>query len=230
MSDYLPHVPRALIHRYEHPNSFKGKDILRRLLTDPRMKRTWKMLEKRCTAASDYTRLWSQINHALAKSRTAEPSRTKRRDDFLGVVRDAEQLAKDIDNGLLDRLAYEYFPDYLAQSVFRADQWPVLGPDDRYRSAHRRIALWPSITDLLAEVARHAERCAKEAMRENRVVERDTRDRELNYFVRYLAKYFRTHLKGPMEGSLANIASVVFEKAIDQKHVKQALRHEKGGA
>jgi hypothetical protein len=166
--DYLPNAPPALIYRHKHPNPFKGQDILGRLLTDLRMKRIWKLIEKRCSGVPDYPRLWSQISYAFAKSRIAEPSRTKKHDHFLGIKRDAEQLAKTIENGPLDRLAYEYFPDDWAQRVFKADKWSVLGPDDRTRIAHRRINWWPSLTDLLAEVVRYAEQFSKESLTEER--------------------------------------------------------------
>ena len=85
------------------------------------------------------------------------------------------------------------------------------------------------MTGLLEKLGQRARTHAKEAMSENRTVDRETYDWQLNYFVRRLAIYFRQHLDGPMEGTLANIASVVFEKQIDKKLVRQALRYEKGG-
>ncbi len=227
-NDFLPNAPDALVEL--HSKVLRGKDILRRLLTDPRMKRSWALIGQRCSGAQDYLRLWSEIRYALQKSRLPEPPRAKVRDHFLRIAKNAEKLANTIPDGPLDRLTYEFFPDDEAQHAFKTDNWSGLRTDERDDVAHRNIARWPSMTVLLSEFARRASTLAEEAMSKNRTVDRDTDDRRLIYFIRHLAQYFRQHLGGPMEGTLANIASIVFERQIELKLVRQALRHEKGDA
>jgi len=227
-NDFLSSAPEELVTLLS--KIYKGKDILRRLLTDSRMKRSWTLIGKRCSRAQGYLKLWNEIVYTLGKSRKPEPSRAKTRDGFLKIAEAAEKLATTITNGLLDRLTYEFFPADEAQLAFKVEHWSALGPDERYHVAHQNLAYWPAMTGLLEEFARYAEMCAEEAFTEKRTVDRETYDRQLNVFVRRLASYFRKHLGGPMEGTLANIASVVFDRQIDKKLVKQALPHEKGGA
>src|SRR5687767_7075669 len=43
----LDKAPRVLIRWYEHPNPFRYKETMRRLLTDRRMTRTWQEIGKR---------------------------------------------------------------------------------------------------------------------------------------------------------------------------------------
>jgi len=227
-NDFLPSAPDALVNLLSQTS--RGKDILRRLLTDPRMKRSWVLIGKRCSSTWDYIKLWNEVVYVLLKIQNPEPSRAKKRKHFLGIAKDAEKLASTITNGPLDRLTFEFFPENEAYLAFKVNNWPALGKEERLEVARLNLAWWPSMTGVLEEVARRAKTHAEEAMSEKRTVDRDTPDRQFNYFVRHLASYFCKHLDGPMEGTLANIASVVFERQIDKKFVKQALRHEKGGA
>ncbi len=224
-NDFLTVAPVALVNLLS--KILSGKDILRRLLTDPRMKRSWALIGQRCSGAQDYRRLWSEIRYALQKSRLPEPPRAKVRDHFLRIAKGAEKLANTIPHGPLDRLTYEFFPDDMAQRAFKVNNWSVLETDERDEVARRNIDRWPSMTVLLSEFARRASTHAEEAMSKNRTVDRDTYDRRLIYFIRHLAQYFRQHLDGPMEGTLANIASIVFERQIEKKLVNQILLHEK---
>ncbi len=221
---FLKSAPRDLV--YLHSNIHKGKNILGRLLTDPQMERSWLLIEKRYFGAPDfYKNLWSEIHYIFLKSHTPEPPRAKVRQRFLRIARNAKELAEAINDGPLDRVTYEFFPGDVAQFAFlngniaKANQrrgarrnidkailaakrnWSEFGPEERDTIAHWAIESWPSMTDLLSEVARCAEMVAEAARTNKRIVERDTQDRQVNYFVRHLAKYFRKHLQGPMEGN-----------------------------
>ena len=142
-NDFLPHAPDALVELLGKISS--GKDILRRLLTDPRMKRSWALIGQRCSGAQDYRRLWSEIVYALIKSRFPAPSRAKIRDDFLRIAKDAERLANTITEGPLDCLTYDFFPhpdefdpnldelfpDDELRVAFKTDPLSVPRPDER---------------------------------------------------------------------------------------------------
>jgi len=227
-NDFLAEAPVALVNLLSQTS--RGKDILRRLLTDPRMKRSWVLLGKRCSGTWDYIKLWNEIVYVLLKIQNPEPSRAKKRKHFLGIAKDAEKLASTITDGPLDRLTFEFFPENEAHLAFKADNWAALGVEERLEVARLNLAWWPSMTGVLEEVARHAKIISEKAVTEKRTVYRETYDRQINFFIRHLARYFRTHLDGPMEGTLGNIASVVFKRQFDKKFVRQALRHEKGGA
>lgn len=215
------------VHIKENGRIVRSRDILWELLTDSKMERPWEMLKKHCSGPEDYTRIWSEIVLALRRSRTPEPSRIKKRDNFIAVANHARGLASSIAEGPLDRLTYNYFPDEMAALLFNAKKWPILRPDEKCTVAHKVLSWWPSITELLEEVGRHAEKLAKEASIEDRFAINDTQERRANYFLQHLARHFRAQFNSPMKGVLAEIASVVFEKSITLDFVKRALRHTK---
>jgi hypothetical protein len=253
----LDKAPRVLIRWYEHPNPFRYKETMRRLLTDRRMTRTWQEIGKRMLKSpkikhskrlskdswrnSDlmaeqlmfvdrqYFHLWEAIVQALQKSATREPSRGTKREYFLCIAKNANRLARDIANGPLDQLTYEFFKDDDAFLAFKTRKWSVQECEARRRIAYRKLKHWPSLTDLLMAVEKAAQRHAREATTEPRIVDRVRQNQQANHFIRYLAVYFREHFKGPMLGSLANIASVVFNKpaadSFTKEFGKRALSH-----
>lgn len=234
----LPSAPAALVslhgrgagtkvHIKEGENIVRTRDILWELLTDSKMERPWKMLKKHCSSTEDYTRIWAQIVLALKRSRIPEPSRIKKRDNFLAVANHARSLASSIAEGPLDCLIYNYLPDEMAALSLNADKWPTLRPDEKHAIASRALTWWPSITELLEEVGSQAEKVASKALSENRFAVNDTQERRVNYFLQHLAQDFRNQFNTPMSGVLAVIASVVFEKSITLDFVKRALRHTK---
>ena len=137
--DNLDNAPRALINLVEHPNPFRGKDTLLRLLTDPRMETAWKEIDKRlfkdpkvrrwdqarqyAHRVTWYQRIWDQIQDALMRSCVPPPPRTKKRDRLNRVAEEAKKLADSIANGPLDRLSFEFFPIDMAQREVAPFVW-----------------------------------------------------------------------------------------------------------
>lgn len=202
----------------------KKNKILERLLTDPKMKKPWTQISTFCT---DYSELWSEIFMALWKSHEKVPLRGKQRGTFQRLAQDAENLAGAIANGPLNRLFFEFFSDQDGLAVFMVENWEALGEEKRQKVAYKMLPYWHSMEELLLMLSQGAKRCAKEALTNKRIVERETHDRRLNYFVRHLARYFKEHTGKHRDATLAVIASVVFEENIDLKMVRQALRHQK---
>ena len=255
----LKNAPHTLIRLYQHPNDFPTRGILGRLLTDPRMKVCWteidtqvlRNLEPQCVEPSkkkklqqpiekaifirgQYVRLWSAISYAYGASRKPLPSRIKNRKKFLQLAQITETLAQTIADGPLDRVVYEFFPAEMAQEIFDAAGWSNLGSEQRHRAVEqikKKLVLWPSLTDLLAEVSRKAKDLAQAALTEERFAANNTRDRQVNYFLQDLANYFHLVFKRPMTQVLAPLASVVFERPASESYttafVKKALRHSK---
>jgi len=272
---YLSNAPSALISLHAKLQSSAHRQLLERLLTDPRMDLAWHEIEKRLSTdlskqpkawrgrdrvpasqhkksaakrgfeasfrmtdrdialrhmESEYENLWLEILYAVSRSSAKRPlePRARIRVRFLRIGRDAEKLAGAIAETQLDFLAYEYFPDDLARAAFKVKNWHRLAPDARNKKARRRLggASWPSMTDLLVELAKRADQVAKEAFTKRRIVDRDTWDRSFNYFIRHLNRaYFSPYLHGPMDKTLARIATVVFNKEFDQESVRRARRH-----
>jgi hypothetical protein len=176
---------------------------------------------------TDYANLWSEIKYALRKAEVPLLSRSKKRAGFLKINECAKELIDTIANGPLDLPAYEFLPADVARDLFQKDKWSDFRPDERCESAHRLLSFtsWPPITEILAEIAERAERHSSEALTVRRIVDRDTQDREFNYFIRHMSAHFRKHLNGPMHGTLARIASAAFGKEVTEDQVKRALRH-----
>ena len=51
-NDFLPNAPDALVEL--HSKVYRENDVLRRLLTDQKMNRSWALIGQRCSGAQDY--------------------------------------------------------------------------------------------------------------------------------------------------------------------------------
>lgn len=227
---FLPNAPEELIYLFGKIS--QGKEILGRLLADQRMKRSWMEIKKKCRDAENFRRLWGEIFYRFKKSNF--PPRAKVGNRLRRAAKKAIELREIITNTSLDRPAFDFFSNEDGLAVFMVGNWETLEKEERQSIAYQRLPYWHSMEEFLLMLAQRAESCAKETMTNKRIAERDTHEKQLNYFVRHLAIYFCDHFGGPMKGTLANIASVVFEKSInesfDKEYVSQRLRHEKGGA
>jgi len=231
----LSNAPSALIELYLKINAkilrtqVNGKvierDLLWELLCDSQMECAWGQLAKRRLTSANYRRLWSEITSALSKSRQPEPSRVSKQRHFVSIATAARSLSNMLSEGPLDRLIYEYYPPQMAEVALATSNWASMAMDERCALAHKKLDWWPSIPQLLEEVARHAEELSKQALIEERLAHNETADRQVNYFLQYLARHLRSHFGAPMKRVLADIASVVFQKPITPELVKAALRH-----
>jgi len=247
--DILPTAPPALVSLLDR--SVRHRPLLRRLLTDSRMKLSWRRIRKRLPEASDQQNLWYEIVYAWSRSKAKVVPQATIRKKYLRVADQAKRLADTIADGPLDRRAFEFFPHLDAALAFStrqpsrsrslakkkvspsrrspvpltAELWAGLRDDERSDIALRALPWWPSMTDLLYEVEHQAKRCANEVSADKRIVDRNTISTKRNYFIRFLAAYFVQHLGGPMEGTLANIASVAFQCEIFKENVHDTLRH-----
>ena len=190
-----------------------------------------------------YENLWSAMQYALVRSGTMrllwkldhpeKPSppdtfqtRNKLRKSFFDIQRAAKNLIGKIELCQLDLLIYEFFPVHFSHSLFKTAKWSTFDHAKRYAVAHRRLpTTWPSVIEVLEHVALRAEKKAAAAIATRRIVDRNTSDRELNYFIRYMTDYFRNVFDGPMNGTLSSIASVILNRQITEETVRRALRH-----
>jgi hypothetical protein len=209
----------------------KGANILDRLLTAEVMRRPWKRIDRhvqkniaKVSRKVAYQRLWGEIIVTLQRSKRAEPPRAETRDKWNNLAVVASRLANDLRDGPLDLPAYRFYPSDVANLAFSQD-WSTLDHWQQQKLAYALAKEWPTLPELLAETAAKATCLAHSAMTAPRLVERTTRDRQANYFIRNIADYFRKAFRaGAMEGTVAVLASVVLEKEIDVAFVKKALR------
>ena len=76
-SAYLQSAPAPLVALHEGRQSFPGRNILGRLLTDRRMQRPWTVLSRNVSSVSEWERLWKEITLVLRRAREERESRTK---------------------------------------------------------------------------------------------------------------------------------------------------------
>ena len=221
-SKYLKSAPKPLVTRHESRQNFPGRDILGRLLTDPRMSRSWTVLRSRVTKPSQWERLWKEITLILRRAREEPKTRRKEQTPLLKIAKQADALAHSIEGGSLDLPAYQLFPDEV-MSILGVSNWASLDDFERATIAQDLLWEWPTAPELLTELAAYARHLATEKTTEKRVVERATRDRESLYFVRDLGAFFNSEYDTPLYGTIARIASVVLGRKVTKKFVEKAL-------
>jgi hypothetical protein len=231
-------APRELISL--HGKIGRGRDVLDRLLQDPRTNRAWVEIDKRIEERANaprgvpsreaYRRLWSAILYAWSKANQAEKRRKagailphrERKDQCLEAADIASRLAKHLKDGPLDLCAHEYFPKDVVR-LARAVNFQSKGFDVAQRALE-----WTTFRDLLLELECRARTEAASPP----VVAKVTGEFESNYFIRPLAKHFEHHFGGTMDASLAAIATVALDrkasKELTANDVKRALRHQGG--
>jgi hypothetical protein len=140
------------------------------------------------------------------------------------IAKDASQLANALLDGPFDLCAHEFFPSEVV-GLARGSNLQDLSGDLQQQSLSLE---WTELRDLLNELAHKALAYADRP----RVVGKRTHEFRSNYFIRALAPHFLHYFGGPMEATLAAIATVVLNRddfrALTDKDVKRALRHERG--
>lgn len=131
-----------------------------------------------------------------------------------------------------------YIPD---RRICRSDSAPV-GPAlsltrdlygsfvdymcDERRPAPASPMHWPSVPDVLRELASDASKIAMDADHEPRIVERDTKNRVANHAIRLIAKELLCHTGMKLRGTVATLASVGLDwhESLSEGDVEAALK------
>ena len=162
-SAYLNSAPEALI--LHHRVTGVGKEILGRLLTQPKMDKAWPIISSHVKVqiytptGQPYGKdnpneahhlFWSQIVSIIFKSRAPEKSSVDLDDDLEKI----EQSAKDLRNLIIDpdrtaqpwprtaepktgaRFDYPYLYDYFAAEVMELNMQEIPRPDDAWEQAN----------------------------------------------------------------------------------------------
>ena len=225
LNSFLPSTPPRLAYLLGRIG--KGDQILQRLLTNRQMGRPWTEIRKRIREPHEFDNLWGEIVVAYQNSGEKRRLRSDEKKHFLKISKDAVALSESIKNGALDRRVFQYYPDDVGKLNFGAE-WGALGDFDRDQVALRAMGgVWPSLREVLDGLSARANVLAKAALTKPVTAERETRDQRLRYFTQELSAYFRTNAGGPLDGCVAAITSVVFQKHVDAKKIKQLLRHTK---
>jgi hypothetical protein len=220
-------APADLIYLHDRIGKRNERAVLCRLLKAPTMSRAWRELNKRVNSGDmpsreAYKRLWGAIYYSLLQANRnscpqerGEPSHENEMRKYgQKIAKDASQLANALRDGPFDLCAHEFFPSEVVELA--------------RKSVHCLSLEWTTLPDLLDELARKARAHADRP----RVVGKWSPEFRSNYFIRALAPHFLHYFGGPMEATLAAIATVVLNRddsrALTDQDVKRALRHERG--
>ena len=229
-------APADLIYLHDRIGRRNERAVLCRLLKAPKMSRAWRELNKRVNSGDmpsreAYKRLWGAINYSLLQAnRNSNPQEMGKPSYENGerkysrkIAKDASQLANALLDGPFDLCAHEFFPNKVVELARGSNFQDLSGDLQQHLSLE-----WTELRDLLNELARKADAHADRP----RVVGKWTHEFRSNYFIRALAPHFLHYFGGPMEATLAAIATVVLNRdgsrALTDKDVKRALRHERG--
>jgi len=226
---WVKNAPEPLILALESGDINAGRNILERLLRDNRMALAWSVLARKIQGdEKKWLRVWHAIANAKSESNRASRSRTRRsdeRDRYNALAGRFAALAKKIENGPLDVLAY----DLLSQDSLDALHIPSLhrlNSLHRAEIAHKIMADWPSAPELLRGLEKLALTVAGDSMDKLRPDERSSGDVQARIFIHHLGSDFWALFQSHLLGTLGKIADVTLQRSqdIDRSFVQRSVK------
>jgi hypothetical protein len=221
-------APPDLVDLYTRKQVAKGAKVLKLLLTHADMELAWRELARHASNKDHATRLFSELVFILhTLRRHVILRRSEERDEYLAIAEQAERLASSIENGPLDKLAFENFPGEVMH-INGIAEWEKQNGLERSTHAHELLRAWPSVTDMLRELANQANALANEAMTKPRVVERrrgavdPDADRNL-HFVRELARYIKREYGSSLYDVVAHMSNAILGTGFSKREIKRMI-------
>lgn len=212
-------APRFLIEYANNLNWYKGKLVLKQLLSKPSMKEVWMRLGRKFKTDAEWRRLWQEILYALQKANDLDrqirngrvlESRSTISDGLNSIAKDACSLARKLDTYQIDLLAFDCCP-----SDFKEDESNCAG-----------AFAWLSVKDILHGLAREAtERKPDTRSMTRKIKEKHPRETE---FSKRLYAYLLPQLTDRSDNIYATIATIgavaMDNSTISPEMVKSACR------
>ncbi|MDP2786373.1 MAG: hypothetical protein Q8O38_17535 [Sulfurimicrobium sp.] len=215
---WLKAAPERLVLAFQNREIGNGRALLERLLCDDRMRFAWKEIAPHVQDDQQWIEVWSAIVYAKRKSNQAGRLRKRRsdeRDVYRVLANKFSTLAKGIENGPLDVLAYELFPQDVLEALHVRQRSDV----------GRILSCWPGASELLRGLEMRALMLADDAMSKPRADDRGSGNVAARTFVWYLGQDFHTMFGQQMLGTLARITEVTFnsDEGFNRSFVQSAL-------
>jgi hypothetical protein len=249
--EQLKNAPPVLTKLYQTRSEYTGqfvlgitRPLLGKLITDKKMKRAWNTIAKVLRADEDYNRLFKAIIEAMRLARRGIVSQIDRRERYERIAKYARQLVELINEpsrplhdgsgygGELDLQAYEFLPNDVA-CILGAPSWETMKADQRSKWAYSVLREWPTLVDILNELAVKAEEKAKERLLNRRRSRSELgQDTEEQISIKTTARLFSCYLDDELlkinctlEGTatLRAIASLAYNVDVDSDILKKAL-------
>jgi hypothetical protein len=208
-------VDGSFVPLIEHRPPRKNKipvgqlELLEDLLGNRRMASAWNTIKKSLRSEDDYKKLVPAIMESMRLARRGLVSQTTRSQQYEEIAKRSEKLARLISQppgqlgtytGDLDLEAYEFLPQEVAVHL-GARSWVTMRSDERYDWAHFILAAWPTMVDLLKELATRARlqgsrhvlsgRKSRSSGGTEGLEEKTTRKTKARFFACHLFDHFR---------------------------------------
>jgi len=196
------------------------------------MKKAWNIVRRSLKNENDYEKLFKATIESMRLARRGIVPRAIRREKYEDIAKRAEKLAKLIAEppyvpgsnlaytGDLDLQAYELLPEDVANTL-GARSWARMTSDERSDWAYSFLPEWPTMVELLKELAGRARHCGRESMSSGG---RRRGNIKARLFMRHLYKHFidvNPKFKG--WAALDAITSVVYEVELGRKTVRTVI-------
>lgn len=227
--EYLSSAPQFLIERHQNNSGFPGRPILGRLLQDSRMAKPWDVLKKSLTTDEHWEGFWQDIAHALLRVKklgqqiSKDPrNRSRTKAAYGRIAESTSKLGASLKDGPLDIPAYRLFPADV-MGILGAENWAILQPLEQTQVALRLLKTWPTVSEILDELAEQAKHLATDALKGGEV-KRTTREAKARCLILNLLKNSTGAWDkvGPL--ALATITSVVLQMPVSGPFVTNLKR------
>lgn len=222
--EYIRLAPKSLIDLYESGTVHNGKLLLYKLITDYDMNNAWNELSKRVSSDKDWEEIFNLIRYAKLKSNQISrvKSDTEIKSDYVRLSKKLESLSSEIKDTIFDIRAYDFFSD---EVLFMNGLGHINKLDslDRYSAASKILKYWPTSSELLQDMSKkirdEVDKVSFE-LRSSRKQNESFKERE---FIFTLARSFEKKFNANLYGTIAYIATAVFQKVFDKDTVKKIL-------
>lgn len=248
---YLVNAPMALIRLYEtrppipdrRPSHLPDtpQSLLKNLLCDKRMEPAWNIIQKSVKKDEDYIALWKAMVEAMRIARRGIVPQAVRREKYKDIAKLAEKLAKLIAEpqrspprgtslsyiGDLDLRAYEFLPTDVAQNL-GGKSYTKMDSIQRSDWAYSLLPEWPTMVELLKELAARAKDCEQQSLSEGRNrpnPETLGLPTSVRLFSRHLFWHHFRQIDPRFKGfaAITRIANVVYRKNLNSNNLRTVI-------
>ena len=208
-------------------------ELLNKLLTDLRMKKVWKSLDKRIINDNQYKRFWFNCERAIAGWRYSPKYTTSERRKHFKKIHDSAIALGDmlkVSEGFkyysMNHLTSDIEIKMLLKalnaniSVSNIDNYKDTNEDDISYARFELSEITPDIQEILLDISNKSE---KYQNIELDVKKPNSSNADVQYFVRYLSSFLNHEYGQPLHEVVSITASVLLNKDVDENYVSHMV-------
>lgn len=225
----VKNAPEFLIEQYDQKKYGVGRRLLHTLLTSQYMAEVWKELSKTIRTDKGWNEVFQLV--CLAKLRSKKLKRNVTRSEeqrkYLRYSKKLRELSEKIEGTELDVLAYEILSDDLLR-IYGLDNFHEYDSIEKATLAAKVLPDWPTVHELLENMAVKAEYCSKVAIEKNRASISTNPFLKEREFIFSLGNSFKELFGEYKYSTVANITNAVFKDNkrgnIDKGFVQKVMK------